>query len=224
MPFEHYHSFDWTTNDHWLMPDGETMYTNQMKILKESVEDVVLCVPPTRRSVCIQAGGAMGLWPIYYSLCFDYVITFEPLPANWECLQENLHRSGRENVTPFPFALSSDSTIRMSAQYSKEVLNSYGAHWMKPEEDGDVLSVSLDNSFFWDQVDLIHLDIEGGELDALRGAEKIISEFRPVIALEVRNLPHFKERGIDPSDAQKWLATKFGYRVVGRSADDVVMA
>jgi hypothetical protein len=35
-----------------------------------------------------------------------------------------------------------------------------------------------------DNCDLIHLDIEGGEYDALMGAEQTIKQFRPLICLE----------------------------------------
>jgi FkbM family methyltransferase len=36
----------------------------------------------------------------------------------------------------------------------------------------------------WDRVDLVKLDVEGNEISALRGAEKTIKEYRPILYLE----------------------------------------
>src|SRR5690606_27165262 len=46
-----------------------------------------------QRRVCIQAGGHAGLWPIRLAGMFDRVLTFEPEPALFACLQKNVARS-----------------------------------------------------------------------------------------------------------------------------------
>jgi hypothetical protein len=43
------------------------------------------------------------------------------------------------------------------------------------------------------RVDFIKLDIEGGELDALLGAPRMLSEFHPIIVAETRSNWNYNE-------------------------------
>ena len=63
--------------------------------------------------------------------------------------------------------------------------------------------------------DLLKLDIEGGEVDALRGADRVLTERRPAIQLEVHGreiewecLAILRDAGYDPPtvvDRRRWL-------------------
>jgi hypothetical protein len=67
--------------------------------------------------------------------------------------------------------------------------------------------------------DLIHLDIEGFELFALRGAVQTITTFSPVIVLEESG--HGLRYGIQHGDIANWL-TVHGYSQIGNVQGDIV--
>jgi len=59
------------------------------------------------------------------------------------------------------------------------------------------------------KLDFIKMDIEGGELAALQGAEKVLQEISPIILLEIQQY-HTKLFGYMPSDLLTYLES-FGY-------------
>lgn len=204
----------WTDRHDWLLPVKEEMHKASIPDAMTFIEAAMKHQPPERRGVCIQAGGLFGLWPMAYARFFDSVFTFEPHPLNWECLKMNL--DDLPNITPTNCGLGS-LPGHGEMKYSKPQLNSYGAHWLKLTQNGTVEVVTLDG-FVQKRhilrVDHIQLDIEGSELEALRGAEDTILRDRPVIVLEHHTLPHMSERGISPNDAALWLV-EIGYKISG---------
>jgi hypothetical protein len=80
-------------------------------------------------------------------------------------------------------------------------------------DDGRVTIDGLADRFF--VPDLIKLDIEGGEVDALRGADRVLTERRPAILLEVHaadleweSLERLRAAGYGPPtvvDRRRWL-------------------
>lgn len=167
-----------------------------------------------RRTV-IQAGGNMGVWPWELSKVFKRVVTAEPDRECFALMQENLR--GVRNVEMFPVALLEDFG---SCVLNAEPTNR-GAQWVQRQRDGAIQAVPIDD-FAVDDCDLIYLDIEGAELAALKGARATILRTHPVIAIEDKQLS--VRFGTSKYDAEKWLANEFGYKVVARPHNDVVLA
>ena len=75
------------------------------------------------------------------------------------------------------------------------------------DEAGSIIVAPLDDLQFEGPLSLLKIDVEGGELDVLVGAEKLISKWRPAIAIEVQreNEATFwawtRERGYQPISA-----------------------
>ena len=69
--------------------------------------------------------------------------------------------------------------------------NQQGKDWSKISEDGSYTVVvdSIDNICWENRVTFIKLDIEGSELEALRGAEKIIRRDKPRLAISIYHKP-----------------------------------
>jgi FkbM family methyltransferase len=129
------------------------------------------------KTTVIQAGGNAGLYPMLYSKIFNTVITFEPDPDNFYCLDQNIKSS---NVIKYPYALGdTNKLVGLTTNPLWDIKNS-GA--LKIKGDGNIKQITVDSLEV--QPDLIHLDIEGFEGPALLGAEQSINVYQPLIVLE----------------------------------------
>jgi FkbM family methyltransferase len=66
-----------------------------------------------------------------------------------------------------------------------------------------------------DRIDLIKLDIEGGELAALRGASKLIEQHKPVIIFECGSEYEFAEQKLSKLDIYRFVTEELNYRIFG---------
>jgi FkbM family methyltransferase len=133
------------------------------------------------KRVCVQAGGNVGVYPLALSKVFDRVITFEPDEDNWLCLRRNVNVP---NVMVFEAALGSEPGMCGILRIDTD---NCGSHKTLP---GSAVAVRTIDSLGLDQCDLIWLDIEGAEADAIKGALATIEKFSPIIVLEEKGLGH----------------------------------
>jgi len=133
-----------------------------------------------RKGVCVQAGGAMGLYPLLLSSIFDKVYTFEPYVPSFEILCKNVDALNIHNVYPQCFGLGANEEKGVVHVRTNTNL---GSNMVKINKDGDVHIRKLD-SFSFGKVDFLWLDIEGFEEHAIAGAHELIKRDMPVIALE----------------------------------------
>jgi len=159
---------------------------------------VVLPLVKEKR-VCVQAGGNVGVYPLALSEAFERVVTFEPDHDNVHCLIENVTRP---NVAIYRAALGSEQG---TCSIHVVEADNCGAHRTVP--NGEVPVMTIDGLEL-DACDLIWLDIEGAEADAIKGAMATIEKFSPIIVLE--------EKGHGPK------AVLPGYSVKMRIANDTV--
>ena len=155
---------------------------------KHTIENGIGAIEVLRKhcksfDVCVQAGGHLGYWPIELSQHFNNVYTFEADPIVYDCLERNT--KGTQNIYPSSYALG-------AIKGSVKLMRGASAGGSRVDESGKVFvsQVPMDNLCL-DPCDAIILDIEGGEINALKGAEKKIERFSPVILVE--ELPEFKE-------------------------------
>lgn len=130
-----------------------------------------------KKDVVITAGANQGLYARLYAKHFHRVYAFEPDPLNFFCLTFNTQSL---NVLKFQMALGETSKMVSIQPMSKK--NS-GEHKIVDTDIGAIPCVPLD-SFNFQTVDLIQLDVEGYESNVLTGAEHTISKFKPVIIVE----------------------------------------
>lgn len=152
------------------------------------------------RGVCIQAGGACGVWPARLCELFEVVYSFEPDALNFECLERNAPDAITINA-----ALGAKSGKVSSVQRHPTLQSNAGAGYVKAGDE--IACIALDDAIQCD-VDLIALDVEGAEHDALIGARRIIERSRPVVVVEEKSLP----QGNSPLAARRLLES-WGYSV-----------
>lgn len=203
---------------YWLRDDGDGV-TDEHASVNSSCHELLTAFPDVpkkiaefvpSRKVVIQAGGNNGLYAKQYSELFDTVYTFEPVPELFYCLNRNITT---DNVFKFQACLGDRHAL---VGLGRKVYNNAGSTNVYGE--GQTPTLMIDNLGL-SQCDLIHLDIEGFELFALRGGEKTIAKCRPVIVLE--ESVHSLRYGVSPGDIERWLAG-FGYSRIGTVQGDGV--
>lgn len=203
-------NFPWTKKTKWSWPDNDSKLIQVI----DHVSDINRIMKHVDgNELCVQAGGACGLWPYRLADFFECVFTFEPDLENYQCLELNI--KGKDNIVANQMALSNTSGSGSIQRHQSE-LDNVGAGYFEPGS-GDVNCISLD-SFNIESCDLIQLDIEGHELEAIEGAAETIKRCRPVIVIEEKQLPQMSRDYKLP----RILLESFGYREVDRVHRDVI--
>ncbi len=129
------------------------------------------------------------------------VIALEPEPANFVCMQKNFESeiaNGRV-VLVKAAAWSHDGTERFgNPELDENGAPQRGGEGFHALPDGNVLvrTVKIDTlveELGLERLDLIEMDIEGGERNALRGARQTLARFSPQILVCEHHLPDDKE-------------------------------
>lgn len=124
----------------------------------------------------LDLGGNTGLASIYLHIAFPEakLACVEPVPANIQILRRNIEMN-RVPVSLFEAAVGSeDGTIQFDVSPDPRLgcVSSAGAPDVKPMETITVKVISVTtilNELGWDHIDLLKLDIEGGERELLAG-------------------------------------------------------
>lgn len=169
-----------------------------------------------RKRVVVQAGGHWGLWPRQLADVFSRVYTFEPNPLAFGALA--LNTLDLTNVYRYAAALGASRGM-----ISLEVnTRNYGGTRVVSEGGRFRVPVVLVDDLGLDACDLIYLDVEGYEFQALLGAENTLLHYKPVIAFESKGLA--QRYGYTGDDVQAWLSAVHGYKVVDKFRYDLVMS
>lgn len=148
------------------------------------------------------------------------VIGFEPDPINYKKLIENISLNDFKNI----------ETIRCGLGDREATMNLYSVESNNPgankilNKNADIPHENIHVIRFDDfaaknnlkNVDIIKIDIEGFEMNMLKGAEQTLKKFKPLLFIEVDE-ENLKEHGYSASVLIEYLY-KFGYKVY--NADD----
>lgn len=155
--------------------------------------------------VCVQAGGHVGFWPLRLARFFGTVYTFECEPILFECLKLNVINAN--NIVISDLALGDfEGEVLMRGAVSA------GSWRIDPKGKFPVRQTTIDGLNL-SACDTIFLDIEGYEVQALKGAAETIKKFRPVIHVE--ELPRSR-------DEIREQLRSIGYRLEARIHSDCV--
>lgn len=145
---------------------------------------------PEKGEVVIDAGGFQGGTAIWFADKVGErgkVFSFEPLEINYQKMKGNIQRNNLEKIIePINEGLW-DSNTRLW------ITNNNSASVCSVEHSDLEIKVTTLDSFVKNQglerVDFIKMDIEGAELNALKGALHTIMKFKPKLAISVYHLP-----------------------------------
>jgi FkbM family methyltransferase len=139
-----------------------------------------------------------------------HVYAFEPQKKVFRELFYNVKLNQLINVTPLRFAVSSETSI---IEMTSDTKHDGRVRIARQKQGGDVAEARALDSFGFSNVSALKIDVEGHEINVLRGAEELIKTFHPVIFIEIRkqNLPEVQS-----------ILDELGYSLRARSATDYI--
>lgn len=207
----------------WV-PDYDTGILNDMRQVAgvpayqlDRLERALDHIPVKKRRRAIDVGAHVGLWTLHMARYFKRVEAFEPVPDNCQCWTRNcdhlentfLHRCAMSDIDGhIPLARTDGTSWSWSS--SRDALHNSREH------GGVIMSgaATLD-SFGYDEVALIKVDVEGHEYEVVKGAHATIIRCQPVVVIEEKHDRHVR--------ASQYLEG-LGMREVWRKKHDRVFA
>ena len=171
----------------------------------------------TGRTVCVQAGGCLGIFPKYLARYFRKVYTFEPSNSLFPMLCKN---APEKNITRHHAALGMTHDMVETSQTRRGAKGHRFPHEGITHISGSgSIPTRLVDDLELHICDFLCLDLEGFELFALIGARATIEQCRPVIMVEINDNIQFY--GHSPDDVRQ-LLTDHGYLKAFRAHSDEV--
>ena len=154
-----------------------------------------------KTNVMIQAGGNCGLIVKQFINTFKAIYTFEPDPVNFYCLNINLPFT---NVNKIQACIGNEYGMVDLVQPHQ---NDVGSYYVTAGSSIPTLKIDDLNL---NECDLIMLDIEGYELNALKGGENTILKYKPVLCIEIFE-PWLNRFNVTADDIDKYITNTLGY-------------
>lgn len=159
--------------------------------------------------IAIDVGADIGYYTLQMSRLVGpqgRVVAFEPIPDARRRLEHNIALNGCKNIEVSEYALGNqEGTVYLEDPFKKSRLNLTKSSG----EEGDIkVSIKrmddLAEQMNLPSVDIVKMDIEGAEHEALLGMESILKKHHPILIVEVHNrfLPLF---GTTAQDLLNWL-------------------
>jgi len=156
------------------------------KVREVSVGDVV-----------VDAGAGIGIFTVKAALQVGksgFVYGFEPEPENFKLLR--LNTSNLKNVKIFQKALwSSCGTKKLVIHAANWGGHTFYPEYLRPDHRLKTLNVetiTLDEAVKHD-VSFLKIDVEGAELEVLKGAKSTLEKSKPFIAVELHTVSLFEQ-------------------------------
>ncbi len=168
-----------------IVDAGSVIYALTEKAIYFSLHELL---PVREREVFVDAGCFDGQSSkAFFEWCGQggYSYCFEPDRQNWEKIGETLKEYGNYEVIPKAL-WSKETTLAINAK------GNFASTVTEISGDSNVQRIgamALDDCFYNKGVTFIKMDIEGAEIEALRGARKIIEKQKPRLAVSIYHNP-----------------------------------
>jgi len=132
---------------------------------------------------CLDIGAHIGIWSKVLSKRFDNVYSFEPSKSNCYFFKKNLENT--KNVFLNNYAIY--DTDNAQVNITQLVENNFGSYCLTEsgyEKEFDVVTKKID-SLNLTNIDFIQLHTKGCEYQVLKGSEKTLMNFKPVLVFQI---------------------------------------
>ncbi|MDB2585988.1 FkbM family methyltransferase [Luminiphilus sp.] len=132
----------------------------------------------------VDVGANIGIYSYFFSRCFDRVVSFEPIPN----VAYRLGSLKISTVETFQIGLSNtEGNFDLYIPKFEHAINTQLASL--EDRGGEIETIKVDvrtlDSFNYQDVDLLKIDVEGHESAVIQGAERTIQECRPALLVEI---------------------------------------
>ncbi|MGA3310601.1 MAG: FkbM family methyltransferase, partial [Xanthobacteraceae bacterium] len=149
----------------------------------------------TRGDVCYDVGGYRGYMSAVMALAgASKVIVFEPLPVNRKALKRLCELNPKLPIEIRPFAIADgDGTGRLRVLADTSMAKLASSPFQNNAVSGREISIDIrriDTLVAAQEClppNIIKIDVEGAELDVLRGARAVLDRYRPAVFLEAHS-------------------------------------
>ena len=165
-------------------------------------------------STIVDAGAYIGLLTLVAAAAVGregHVLAIEPEPENRKALRRNISLNGYDDrVEIFPEALSDrQGEARFYSTLASDTSSLFGSR--EAHEEMTVTLATGDQLFAAYDVDVVKIDLEGGEVAALRGMHDVLARCRPILFVECN--PHALQVAGSSADELIKQLTDAGYGV-----------
>ena len=138
-------------------------------------------------SIILDIGANIGTWSIPLAIKNRKVYSFEPYDSSFYSLCGNIFLNNKEHIIyPYHSALT-DNVNKKTSMYLSETINIGGCKLLETKNNNNKLNrynlITLD-SLKLEKVNFIKIDVEGQELNVIKGGTKTILKNKPVIFFE----------------------------------------
>ena len=173
----------------------------------------------------VDIGAQSGLYSLFAKyLPLSTFYAFEPFPATFELLNDNITLNNITNVKTFNLAISNTqgiSTLNTSANHNG--LHTLGKNPLRFNDINpiDVNTTTLDIVFKDIPVHYIKIDTEGYEYYILQGGESIIEKYKPVIQMEY-NIKNMKQCSVTEEMIHEFVK-KINYKIISYAEEEMLI-
>ena len=167
------------------------------------LRDVYYPYTPKSEDVVFDVGAHMGFFTLKVARQVKEVIAFEPDPYNFMFLVQNIKYNNLSNVKAFNYALGErdcDVFLERRYGYGRTRVTRINTKIQAEMKTLDTLVKQLGL-----HPDVIKIDVEGYELQVLKGAKKVLTCFKPNLIIAAYHYP------TEPKEIANYLS-EFGFK------------
>jgi len=182
-------------NDQWI---GETL--SKGEVWNPDILDIIFKYIPNNKNI-IDVGAHIGTHSIPYANFIDnsqIVYSFEAQKPIYNLLVRNIQENQIDNIQPYNYAIGHLNDVQVpitnrvldgkskntQLQYNTNKLINYGGITLGL--GGELITMRTLDSFQFENISFLKIDVEGCEKLVLYGAKKLIKKNRPYILFETK--------------------------------------
>ena len=150
---------------------------NIVQVYVTNIPEIEFCKKEIKKGdTVVDIGANIGLYTLFFSKLVGAtgkVIAFEPDPENFDVLKKNIELNEITNVTLMQKGISNkNETMKLYKSHASGAHSLIKNEWAK--EYTDIQTVTLDDYFNGEEIDMMKIDAEGFELEVIEGGKKLL--------------------------------------------------
>lgn len=216
------------THIYWV-EEGDTLYIERLKqgqYQRTNWHFAQTLIDNWRRAIDVGSNNACNA--IHYAKRFGSVECFEPTPLAQQLWRNTVRDNQVDNVTLYPVGVGEKSYATEILTHDRNGGHNHLAHYDKnlradPSRSSRVrvpVQVETLDSFNFEDVGFVKVDVEGYEKFVLEGAQTLIAQSRPTIQLEIVSA-QCRKFNYRAEDMIEWIRS-WDYTVVSKNRGNLL--